>query len=165
MSRKGFSIIELVTVLGIFLALSYFALPAFDVVQVKSREKLLQQRLFDLRRGIDFYVNARNSTAVSGVPYTPYPLSIASLTEAIPGVYLKNGADTGPFVPAGSIGNPFGRSEDEFTWDIRDCDGVWHKNQLHHAINYAAGVYDVRFPEDGVHGWNKAIDETFYKDW
>jgi len=157
--RRGFSIIELVTVLGIFLALSYFALPALDIVQVKSREKLLRQRLFDVRRAIDFYVNARNNTG------NPYPPAIASLTVAIPGDRLKNGADTGPFLSASSIGNPFGKSDDEFLWDIRDCDGVWHKNQTHHAINYVAGVYDVRFPEDGIHGWKKAIDETLYKVW
>jgi len=141
------------------MALSYFALPALDIVQVKSREKLLRQRLFDMRRAIDFYVNARNSSG------NPYPLSVASLTEVIPTGLLRNGADTGPFLSAGSVGNPFGRSDDEFFWDIRDANGVWVESQMHQAINYTAGVYDVRFPEDGVNGWNKAIDETFYKDW
>ncbi|EKD83139.1 MAG: hypothetical protein ACD_39C00864G0003 [uncultured bacterium] len=157
--RRGFSLIELVTVLAIFLALSYFALPALDIVQVKSREKLLHQRLFDMRRAIDFYVNARNSNG------SPYPQTIASLTEAIQGDLLRNGADTGPFLSAAGIGNPFGRSDDEFLWDIRDSNGVWYKAQTHYTIAYAAGVYDVRFPEDGVNGWKKAIDETLYKDW
>ena len=159
MRRRGFSIIELVTVLTIFMALSYFALPALDIVQVKSREKLLRQRLFDMRRAIDFYVNARNSNG------NPYPPSITSLTETIPAALLRNGADSGPFLSAASIGNPFGKSDDEFWWDIRDANGLWQTSQKHHSINYAAGVYDVRFPEEGVNGWKKAIDETLYKDW
>lgn len=159
MRRRGFSLVELVVVLTILMALSYFALPALEIVQVKSREKLLQQRLFTMRRAIDFYVNARNSAG------NPYPSSIASLTTVIPSDLLRNGADTGPFLSAGSIGNPFCKSDDEFLWDIRDSSGLWKKTQNHHAINYAAGVYDVRFPEDGVNGWMQAIDETFYKDW
>lgn len=159
MKRRGFSLIELVTVLTIFLALSYFALPALDIVQVKSREKLLRQRLFDMRRAVDAYVNARNSSG------NPYPPSIASLTETISADLLRNGADTGPFLSAGNTGNPFNGSDDGFLWDVRDSSGVWHKMQDNSAINYAAGVYDVRFPEDGVKGWNRAIDETAYKDW
>ncbi len=146
--------------LTILLALSYFALPAFDIVQVKSREKLLRQRLFDIRRAVDAYVNARNST---GDPY--YPPSVASLTETLPDNLLRNGADTGPFLAAGNLGNPFYGTEDVYVWDIRDANGVWHKAQTNSKTNYPAGVFDVRFPEDGVGQWKKAIDETFYKDW
>jgi prepilin-type N-terminal cleavage/methylation domain-containing protein len=159
LQRRGFSLIELVTVLTILLALSYFALPAFDIVQVKSREKLLRQRLFDIRRAVDVYVKVRNSSG------NPYPPSIASLTDVVPDSLLRIGADPGPFLAAGNLGNPFSGTDDGFIWDIRDTDGVWHKAQANSKINYAAGVYDVRFPEDGVSGWKRAIDETYYKDW
>lgn len=162
MQRRGFSMIELVTVLTIFLALSYFALPAFDIIQVKSREKLLRQRLFAMRRAIDGYVNARNREG------NPYPPSIASLTEAIPTSpinLLRNGGDSGPFLGGANLGNPFASTDDVFLWDIRDCNGDWQNNQRDCNLNYAAGVYDIRYPADGVSGWKKAIDETYYKDW
>lgn len=162
MQRRGLSLIELVTVLTIFLALSYFALPAFDIVQVKSREKLLRLRLFDMRRAIDSYVKARNSAD------NPYPPSLASLAEAIPTNpinLLRNGGDSGPFVGFGNLGNPFAKTDDVFLWDVRDSNGNWEKNQTDVNLNYTVGVYDVRYPEDGVNGWEKAIDGTFYKEW
>jgi prepilin-type N-terminal cleavage/methylation domain-containing protein len=160
--RRGFSLIELVTVLTILLVLSYFALPALEIVQVKSREKLLQQRLFDMRRAIDSYAKAIK------VGENPYPPSIASLTEPVPDTLLRNGADTGPFLSASGLGNPFATTDDVFIWDIRDGTGdpdSWKFDQTDSTKNYASGVYDVRYPVNSVGGWRKAIDETFYQDW
>lgn len=158
-SKNGFSLIELVVVLTILLALSYLALPTLDIVQVRSREKLLFQRLTDIRRAIDSYVAARNSLG------NPYPPSIASLSESIPANLRRRGSNPGPFVSISALGNPFSRSSDEFNWDIRDTNGTWHNSQKHYTIVYDQHVYDIRYPQDAPGGWEKALDETFYTDW
>ncbi|HMM60387.1 MAG TPA: type II secretion system protein [Candidatus Rifleibacterium sp.] len=161
--KNGFSLIELVTVVAILLALSFFAMPTLEIVYVKAREKQLRERLFEIRRAIDAYVNARKNDAKS-----PYPPTIASLT--VPMVDdAKPGANTGPFVSNESLGNPFKDKGDVFLWEIRlDCDppGTWQlATQANEILQAGNGVYDIRFPEAGVDGWKKAIDDTEYYKW
>ena len=143
--------IELVTVLGILITLSYFALPALEVVQVRSREKLLWKRLFAMRRAIDRYAADRIGQA------TIYPTTIRALLEA-DGI-------SGPLLAGGSVGNPFSTSDDEFLWDIRDGLGNWHNSQNSVDNSFAEGIFDVRYPEAGVNGWQKAMDGTNYDQW
>lgn len=166
--KKGFSLIELVTVVAILLALSFFAMPTLEIVYVKAREKQLRERLFEIRRGIDAYVAARNTTGGS-----PYPPTLASLTTPIPDTLLKPGANAGPFLTNESLGNPFKGKGDAFLWDIRldydppDPPGTWKQNehQVDKILQPGKGIYDIRFPFDGVDGWEKAIDDTEYYKW
>lgn len=158
MRKAGFSLIELVTVVAILLALSFFAVPTLEIVHVKAREKQLRERLFEMRRAIDAYVAARNTSGGS-----PYPPSFASLVATIPAALLKQGADAGPFIASESLGNPFKDQGDAFLWDVRSDLGVWNVNQYNPAAPLR--VYDVRYPLAGIDGWKKAIDETLYSDW
>lgn len=158
MPRRGFSLIEIVMVVTVLLVLSSFALPTAELAQVRFREKLLRERLRGMRQAIDKYRAARNDL---GTIF--YPPSIASLTAPIPASLLKAGADAGPFLTAESTGNPFLPRQDVFLWDIRDSSGIWYKNQENASAQLSC--YDVRFPEDGVAGWKKAIDETLYDTW
>lgn len=158
-ARAGFSLIEMVMVVTILLALTYFALPAGEIVQVKASEKLLRERLFEIRRAIDAYVAARSSDGNS-----PYPTSLKALTEIMTAP-VKPGPATnkGPFLAPESLGNPFKGKGDVFFWDIRRDDGTWVLDQSDPGA--VTGVFDVRFPINGVDGWKKAIDETSYSDW
>ncbi|GAB4272799.1 MAG: hypothetical protein Kow0029_11870 [Candidatus Rifleibacteriota bacterium] len=155
---NGFSLIELITVLAILLALSLFALPTFDLTVVRSREKLLHERLSNIRSAIDQYVSSRNNTGAY-----KYPPSIASLTEKIPAGLLKTGYNPGPFLDSGAIGNPLSENSDGFHWDIRDVTGVWHLDVKDPKAQYY--VYDIRYPSNGVSGWIKALDGTYYVQW
>ncbi|HNS09067.1 MAG TPA: type II secretion system protein [Candidatus Ozemobacteraceae bacterium] len=161
--KRGFSLIELVTVVTILLALSYFAMPTLEIVYVKAREKQLRERLFEIRRAIDAYVNARKNDIKS-----PYPPTLASLTVPMVDA-AKPGANAGPFLANESLGNPFKDKGDVFFWEIRlDCDspGTWRlATQAGEILQAGNGVYDIRFPEAGIDGWKKAIDDTNYSDW
>lgn len=157
-NRKGFSLIELITVLAILLTLSFFALPSMELSFVRSREKLIHERLSDIRSAIDRYTFSRNDTGTS-----VFPPSVASLTETIPASLLKTGHNAGPFLDNESLSNPFTENGNGFLWDIRDKDGVWHTDiQNPKAQIY---VYDVRYPLNGPAGWNKAMDGTYYAQW
>jgi len=157
-AKSGFSLIEMVMVVAILLALSYFAMPTLEIVYVKTREKQLRERLFEIRRGIDTYVAARNTTGGS-----PYPPSFGSLTATMPVSLLRVGAHAGPYLASESLGNPFKDKGDVFCWDVRRDNGTWLFNQTDPGA--AVGVFDVRYPLAGVDGWKKAIDDTNYSDW
>ncbi|MDD2999644.1 MAG: type II secretion system protein [Candidatus Riflebacteria bacterium] len=160
MSKKGFSLIELIVVIAILLAISFFALPAGEIIQVKAREKLLRERLGDMRRAIDNYVAARKITDENP---SPYPPSFISLLSEIPAGLLKAGANSGPFLASESLGNPFADAADVFLWDVRSDTGASYPNHTDPAA--VIGVYDVSYPVTGVGGWKKAIDETLYSEW
>ncbi|MGM0600554.1 MAG: type IV pilin protein [Candidatus Rifleibacteriota bacterium] len=158
LNSKGFSLIELVTVLAILLALSYFALPSMELTFVRSREKLLHQRLTEIRSAIDKFTASRNDAGGS-----VFPPSVASLGVKIPDSLLKIEANSGPFLDINSIGNPFTDGGESFLWDIRSADGTWHLDQNNPRAQL--DVYDVRFPKNGVGGWKKAMDGTLYEKW
>ncbi len=158
--KKGFSLIELVTVVAILLALSFFAMPTLEIVYVKAREKQLRERLFEIRRGIDAYVAARNTTGGS-----PYPPTLASLIATMPITLLKPGANIGPYLASDSLGNPFKGNGEVFFWDVRKDNGTWLTDQSDPGSVVLNNVYDIRYPLAGIDGWKKAIDETNYSDW
>lgn len=158
MTNKGFSLIEIVLVVVILFALSALAIPSAEITQVRLREKLLRERLREIRQAIDIYQASR---IVSGGNILP--ICIASLTEEIPEALLKPGANSGPFLLKESMGNPFTSSQEEFFWDVRDSTGTWHQNQK--DSNAQLYCYDIRYPKDGISGWIKAIDESFYENW
>jgi prepilin-type N-terminal cleavage/methylation domain-containing protein len=154
----GFSFIEMVTVLAVLLILSFFSLPAMELSFVKTREKLLHERLTEIRNGIDRYVASRKFEGGH-----KYPSCLASLTEKIPNDLLLPGANPGPFLDSSSFGNPFTDGGESFLWDIRDPSGNWHLDLTDPEAN--TGVFDVRYPVNGVQGWKVALDETIYADW
>ena len=157
--KKGFSLIELVTVVAILLALSFFAMPTLEIVYVKAREKQLRERLFEIRRGIDAYVAARNTTG------NPYPPTLISLIATMPVALLKSGANIGPYLASDSLGNPFKGNGDVFFWDVRKDNGAWLTDQSDPGSAVLNNVYDIRYPLAGIDGWKKAIDDTNYSDW
>lgn len=155
---SGYSLLELVIVVAIITAVSMFAIPAAELTQIRLREKELRQRLTEIRQGIDKY-----SASCNGSSGSFYPPSIASLSEQLPASLLKPGADSGPFITAEAMGNPFSPDQSRFIWDIRDSSGVWHTNQTDPGASLTC--YDIRFPSSGVSGWVKGINETYYEQW
>ena len=150
--------LELVTVLAILVVLSAFSLPTVELSFVKGREKLLHERLTNIRRSIDRYVASRNGTGAS-----VYPPCLASLTEPIPAPMLTVGADPGPFLDSQSLDNPFAGQGNYVLWDVKDKDGAIHadvKDSLQ-----AIDVFDVSYPQNAPDNWSKALDDTLYKDW
>lgn len=158
MRKNGFSLIEVVLVAAILLALSALAIPSAEIAQVRLREKVLHERLKEMRQAIDRYQASNNGSSGSLLPP-----SIASLTQSMPASQLKAGADSGPYLLEESMGNPFTPQQDTFIWDIRDSSGTWHQNQINPGAQLTC--YDVRFPQDGVSGWKMAINDTFYENW
>lgn len=158
MNKAGFSILELIIVMAVLVSLSYFAIPSAELLQVKSREKLLRERLSEIRQGIDKYRAARAEDTNS-----PYPPSIHSLTLKMTAP-SRFGADTGPYVTPEALGNPFTAKGDIFIWDVRDDNpGDWHNNET--LSSNSIQCFDIRFPTGGINGWSKAIDETLYEEW
>lgn len=156
--KKGLSLLELITVLAILLVLSVFALPAMEVTFVRSREKLLHERLTLIRKAIDNYTEVRNGS------FGPvFPPSLASLTEKIPDSMLRPGENAGPFLTEESLGNPFTDKGDQVYWEVRDMDG--NPPVLVTEADFQIRAFDVSYPAAGVNGWSKASDDTFYKDW
>lgn len=156
--RFGFSMIELVTVLAVLLVLSVFALPTVELSFVRSREKLLHERLTEIRRAIDKY-----SASIDINKGPVFPASVASLTGQIRADFLLPGANAGPFLASESLGNPFSEKGDSFIWDVRDTAGVWHQDQQNPFTQL--GVFDVRYPLNGIAGWNQSLDGTLYALW
>ena len=160
--RRGFSLLEMIIVLAVLLMLTYFAIPSAELTFVKSREALLHQRLTEIREAIDKYKSANNRA-------NPYPPSVADLVTGIDSndPDLRRRADNGPYLASSSLGNPFTESKDTFRWDIRDTNGIWHPDET--DPTRILNVYDIRFPEAGIQNgpvkWEKAMNDTFYKDW
>lgn len=163
--KKGFSLIELVTVVAILLALSFFAMPTLEIVYVKAREKQLRERLFEIRRGIDAYVAARNTTGGS-----PYPPTLASLTTPIPDNLLKPGANAGPFLTNESLGNPFFLRGTDLYWDLRpDIATVSWSAALKDVASNSLDIKKARYFGAEPYNFNqirtKIIDEGWVLDW
>lgn len=169
----GFSLLEALVVLAILSALALLALPVAELTDVRAREKRLWQNLGEMRAAIDQYRAARDTVGTPFPPDPVFPPCVASLLEVMPANLAKPNANRGPYLATGSLGNPFAPTEGVFHWDIRDVDVAsdadddWAANVREMTTSFAAkgGVFDVRYPQEGIGGWKTAIDGSRYADW
>lgn len=156
---------EMIIVVSIISILAMMALPTVELFDMKTRERMLRDRLYDMRLAIDRYRNAR----MDNLP----PGSIRTLLDVIPEADTRSRASEGPFLTLGQTQNPFTPNDDLFRWDLRfiatsPMVSTWVANVS--ALDYQYSnyrVFDIRFPSDAafIGGWSKGFDDTFYRDW
>ena len=161
----GFSLIEVIVVVTILVGLSYFAIPSLQITQIKSREKLLRQRLTEIRDAIDAYKSACKNDVDP-----KYPLTLKDLTKELDPGKRKPGGNYGPYLAPKALGNPFCANDNVFLWNIREVgtsenDPAFKIDRKDPSATFTNGIYDIRFPINGVNGWRKAIDGTMYSEW
>jgi len=156
----------MIIVVSIISILALLALPTVELFDMKARERLLRDRLYDMRLAIDRYRSAR----MNNVP----PACVASLLVALPATETRSRTEEGPFLTLGQTNNPFKPKDDIFCWDLRfvatsPAASVWLTNQSLTTVSNGAGyyLYDVRFPTDSafIEGWHTAFDGTRYSTW
>ncbi len=166
MKRSGFNLIEMLVVVTLLSFLTVLALPLTEISWQRVAERNLRERLGDLRLAIDAY---RRSHRLGQLPP-----SVASLLAPLPSSDVRIGANDGPFLAGGSLGNPFTAPPDSFHWEVRlynpacPSSNSWQTviNNASTTFGIGTGVFDVRFPLAGVNGLaTSPIDGTLYATW
>lgn len=168
--RLGVSLIEMIIVVSIISILALLALPTVELFDMKARERLLRDRLYDMRLAIDRYRNAR----MDNLP----PKSVADLLEPIPAALTRSRATEAPILTLGQANNPFTAKDDEFLWDLRFVAPSqtpspatwpeWAEGKSMTTVTSTTGyLYDIRFPASSTfnRGWHTAFDGTRYSTW
>lgn len=163
--KRGFSLMEMIIVVSIISILAMMSLPTVELFDMKTRERMLRDRLYDMRLAIDRYRNAR----MDNLP----PESVASLLDIIPEAETRSRASEGPFLTLGQTQNPFTAKDDEFRWDLRfiatspAMDILIPSVTDINATQAGHRLFDVQFPgsDTFIGGWRIAFDDTLYKDW
>jgi general secretion pathway protein G len=119
--RRGYTLVELLVVLGILGLLASMAMPMVEVVVQREREHELKRALWEIRDAIDSYHQARLAGAIPGSPgASTYPPNLRVLTQALPDARPDRAGQVLRFlrrVPR----DPFAQSElpPEETWGLR----------------------------------------------
>ncbi|HNW34343.1 MAG TPA: type II secretion system protein, partial [Candidatus Ozemobacteraceae bacterium] len=89
----------MIIVVSVISILAVLAIPTVELFDMKARERLLRDRLYDMRLSIDRYRNAR----LDNLP----PESVASLMNTIATVDSRSRLAEGPYRTSGLTINPF----------------------------------------------------------
>ncbi|HNV68869.1 MAG TPA: type II secretion system protein [Candidatus Ozemobacteraceae bacterium] len=166
LNRRGFNLVEMLIVVAVLSFLTVLALPLTEITYHRAGERRLRERLGEIRQAIDAY---RRSHRLGQLP-----ASIASLTAPIAASDLRVGANEGPFLAYGSLGNPFTSPPDTFHWELRlfnpsaPSHNTWQIviNNASTTFGTGTGVFDIRFPLAGVNGLaTSPLDGTVYGTW
>lgn len=86
-SARGFSLIELVVVLGLLGVLAMAVLPLAEMSQVRDKERELKRALWEIRDAIDAYKRAADAGEVAGAGGgSKYPPNLEILAEGVPDI-------------------------------------------------------------------------------
>lgn len=84
MNARGFSLIELLVVLGVLGVMAALTMPLAEMTVQRERERELKRALWEIRDAIDAYKAARESGAIADAgTLSPYPASLRVLTQPI----------------------------------------------------------------------------------
>jgi general secretion pathway protein G len=145
---RGFSMIELMAVLGILAVLVWASLPLAEASRERERERELQRALWQIRDAIDAYKRLSDNSAVPRPPeQSGYPPTLAALVQGVPNpkdgnrlVYFLRSVPRDPFAPPDIPADQ--------TWGLRSFQSPTE------APVAGADVYDVysRAPGKGLNG-------------
>jgi general secretion pathway protein G len=148
--RNGYTLVELLIVLGILGLLASMATPLAEVTVQRSKERELQRALWEIRDAIDAYRRAREQGAIlvagaNGWGAALYPTSLESLTQAWPDARADRRGEVLRFlrrVPR----DPFADASlaDERTWALRSYASDADRPQA------GGEVYDVQSRSDRI---------------
>jgi general secretion pathway protein G len=83
-ARLGYTLIELLIVLGVLGLLATMAMPLAEVTVQRERERELKRALWEIRDAIDAYHNAHQAGIVVGAQGGPgYPTDLVALTHPV----------------------------------------------------------------------------------
>ena len=147
-NARGFSMIELMAVLGILAVLVWASLPLAEATRERERERELQRALWQIRDAIDAYKHASDNTGVPRpLEQSGYPPTLAALVQGVPDpkagnrlVHFLRRVPRDPFAPP--------ELPADQTWGLRSFQSPAD------APTPGADVYDVysKAPGKGVNG-------------
>lgn len=118
---RGFSLIELLVVLGVLGVMAALTMPLAEMTVQRERERELKRALWEIRDAIDAYQAARENGALPGAgPMSAYPTSLIALTEPVPDARAGRSGQTLRFlrrVPRDPFADP--ALPAERTWGLR----------------------------------------------
>lgn len=91
--QRGYSVIELLVVLGLLAVLATVAMPLAQTVQQREKERELKRALWTLRDGIDAYRRAVDELPPGSFSRTAsgYPPDLQALVEGLPDAKAAGG--------------------------------------------------------------------------
>ncbi|OGA99936.1 MAG: general secretion pathway protein GspG [Burkholderiales bacterium RIFCSPHIGHO2_12_FULL_69_20] len=159
-ARRGFTLIEMLVVLGIVAILATAALPLHELTLRRTQEQALREGLRSIRLALDAHREAVLAKRIAPGPGgSPWPASLQVLVQGVPLIDDQGqAADHGPRLyllrrlPRDPFADP--------TLDAADSWGQRASDSPPEAPSAGADVFDVRSRAD-----HTALDGSRYRDW
>jgi general secretion pathway protein G len=153
-AARGYTVIELLVVLGVLGVLAMLVMPLAEVTVQRQRETELKRALREIRDAIDAYKHAQEEGRFAVLPTpTGYPATLETLVMGMPdklaGGQLKYFLRRVPRDPFADPALPAAK-----TWGLRSYESGTFQPQA------GIDVYDVHSLSTGV-----ALDGTRLTDW
>lgn len=143
---RGYTLIELLIVLGILGLLASMAMPLAEMTAQREKERELKRALWEIRDAIDAYARARTQGAIAVQSGTSsYPPTLLALTQGMPDARVDHRGETLRFlrrIPRDPFADP--TLPPERAWGLRSYQSDAENPQP------GADVYDVYSTSDRI---------------